>query len=79
LYAVPITPAASEEVVIVSGAAAFTVIVSCWLEVALAASLTVTVKVPLPPVGVPEIVTELLVLAPIVIPGGRLPEEMLHA
>jgi hypothetical protein len=81
LYAVLAIPLTSDDVVTVNAAGGFTVTVNCWLDVngGLAESFTFTVNVPLPPVGVPEIVTELLVLDPMVIPAGRVPEDMLHA
>ena len=53
-------------------------IVNCWLDVTPAASFTMIVNVPLPPVGIPETVTELLVLDPNESPAGRMPAETLH-
>lgn len=81
LYAVLAMPLTREAVVTANACGGFTVTVSCWLEViaGLAESFTFTVNVPFPPVGVPEIVTELLVLDPIVMPAGSVPEDMLHA
>ena len=73
------TPAGNDPVVMVSGGGGLTVIVSAWVAETPVASTTLKVTGLLPgPVGVPEIVTEFVVLDPMVIPAGSVPEEMLH-
>lgn len=63
----------------VSVGGGLTVMVSDWLDDAPVASTTLIVTKLLPgPVGVPEIVTELVVLDANVSPSGRVPAETLH-
>ena len=62
-----------------SEAGGATMSVSAWLADIPVASTTLTVTVLLPgPVGVPEMVTELVVLDPSVRPAGKVPAERLH-